>query len=144
MKKYNYFYGKQPIKKDEFKKIDSVNPTGSVFTEYLPNQRAKAEVADNITTLNKTSGKSADEIVTVYRGAPRNQKSIVAGDFVTTNKQLAKDYAGNGIVLEKKVKISDVLDDINEPLGEEYIYKPKIDRPEKRKKYEFISTEKKF
>ena len=117
-------------------KIDSVNPTASVFREYLPNQRAKAKVADNITTLDKTSRKSANEIVTIYRGAPSNQKAIVAGDFVTTNKQLAKDYAGNGIVLEKKVKMSDVLDDINEPLGEEYIYKPKINIPEKEENLE--------
>ena len=133
-------------------KIDSVNPTGSVFREYLPNQRAKAEVADNITTLDKTSRKSANKIVTVYRGAPSNQKAIVAGDFVTTNKQLAKDYAGNGIVLEKKVKMPDLLDDINDPLGQEYIYKPKINIPEKvenleqeAKKYksvdEFIKAE---
>ena len=28
-------------------------------------------------------------------------------------------------MLEKRVKLSDILDDITEPLGEEYIYRPK-------------------
>jgi len=34
------------------------------------------------------------KLITVYRGTNQTQKSIVAGDFVTTNKQLAQDYAG--------------------------------------------------
>lgn len=105
-------------------KLDSLNPTGSVFAKYSPKQRATAELADNITTLDKTMGKSADEMITVYRGSSKGGE-IVPGDFITTNKQLAKDYAGTGKVLEKKVKLSDVLDDIAEPLGEEYIYRPK-------------------
>lgn len=106
-------------------KLDSLNPTGSVFAKYSPKQRATAELADNITTLDKTMGKSADEMITVYRGSSKGGE-IVPGDFITTNKQLAKDYAGNGKVLEKKVKLSDILDDINEPLGEEYIYRPRL------------------
>lgn len=105
-------------------KLDSLNPTGSVFSKYTPKQRATAELADNITTLDKTIGKSADEMITIYRGTSKGDK-IVPGDFITTNKQLAKDYAGTGKVLEKRVKLSDILDDITEPLGEEYIYRPK-------------------
>lgn len=105
--------------------IDSINPTGSVFTVYKPQERATANLAKNITTLDKTMGVSPDELITVYRGAPKTQKNIVAGDFITTNKQLAKDYAGDGIVLSKQIKASEILDDINEPLMEEYIYKPK-------------------
>lgn len=108
----------------EIEPINSVNPTGKIFTEYTPNQRAIAELGENITTLDKTANKKPDELITIYRGAPKNQKEIVAGDFITTNKQLAKDYAGDGIVLEKRVKAKDILDDITEPLGEEYIYKP--------------------
>ena len=104
--------------------LSSVNPTGNVFIEYTPEKRAKMPLADNITTLDKTMNESPNKIITIYRGAPKKQKSIVSGDFITTNKQLAKDYAGTGIVLEKKVKLSDILDDNNEPLGEEYIYKP--------------------
>ena len=111
-------------KQEEKLVLDSLNPTGAVFTEYTPEQRANAVLSDNITTLDKTMNESADKEITIYRGAPKTQKEIVAGDFITTNKQLAKDYAGTGIVLQKKVKLSDILDDKNDPLGEEYIYKP--------------------
>jgi hypothetical protein len=104
--------------------LNSLNPTGSVFSGYSPEARMSAKLGKNITTLDKTSGKSADEIITIYRGAPKNQKEIVGGDFITTNKNLAQDYAGDGNVLSKKVKLKDILDDINEPLGEEYIYRP--------------------
>ncbi len=105
--------------------LNNLNPTGAVFVNYTPEVRANANLANNITTLDKTMEVSPDKIITIYRGAPKNQKEIVAGDFITTNKQLAKDYAGDGVVLSKKVKASEILDDINEPLGEEYIYKPK-------------------
>ena len=104
-------------------KLDTLNPTGSVFADYTPAKRATAELADNITTLDKTMKKPADEMITIYRGTGKGG-DIVAGDFVTTNKQLAKDYAGTGRVIEKKVKLSDILDDLDEPLGEEYIYRP--------------------
>lgn len=108
-------------------KLDTLNPTGSVFAKYTPQQRVSAKLADNITTLDKTMGKSPDEIITIYRGTS-TQKNIVPGDFITTNKQLAKDYAGTGKVIEKKVKLSDILDDLNEPMGEEYIYRPKVNK----------------
>lgn len=74
---------------------------------------------------NKKVKKLPNDIVTVYRGAPKNQKSIVPGDFITTNYDLAKSYAGEGNVLSKKVKASEILDDANESLGEEYIYRPR-------------------
>jgi hypothetical protein len=105
--------------------LNNLNPTGTIFDNYTPEVRANANLANNITTLDKTMEVSPDKIITIYRGAPKNQKEIVAGDFITTNKQLAKDYAGDGVVLSEKVKASEILDDINEPLGEEYIYKPK-------------------
>ena len=118
---YNDFYKPKLSPKDGGGVINNLNPTGSVFTDYNPSQRAELPLGKNITTLDKTMGKSADEIITIYRGGG----DIVAGDFITTNKQLAKDYAGNGKVYEKKVKLSDILDDKTEPLGEEYIYRPK-------------------
>lgn len=127
-------YLKNLLKKSELPTINSVNPTGSIFVKYQPKIRAKANLANNITTLDKTLNVSPDEIITIYRGAPKNQKNIVSGDFITTNYQLAKDYAGDGIVLTKKVKASNILDDIDEPLGEEYIYRtnnPKITSPKK-------------
>lgn len=104
--------------------LDTLNPTGSVFAEYTPAKRASMALGKNITTYDKTAGLKADELVTVYRGTGAGNK-IVPGDFITTNKQLAKDYAGNGKIIETKVKASDILDDITEPLGEEYIYRPK-------------------
>lgn len=103
--------------------ITSVNPSGGIFTEYNPTDRASKMLKKNITTLDVTAKKNPDDYVTVYRGAPKSQKSIANGDFVTTNKQLALDYAGSGHVIEKKVKYSELLDDIDEPLGEEYILK---------------------
>jgi hypothetical protein len=70
------------------------------------------KLGKNITTLDVTSNKQPNEIVTIYRGAPLNQKQIVPGDFITTNKQLAKDYAGSGgHVISKKVKLCCILDD---------------------------------
>ena len=78
----------------------------------------------NITTLDKTMEVSPSEYVTVYRGVPSGVKDISPGDFITTNQQLAKDYAGNGKVISKRVPASHILDDITEPLGEEYIYRP--------------------
>jgi hypothetical protein len=106
--------------------LDSINPTGSVFSEYNPKERATANLANNITTLDKTMRVDPNKIITIYRGAPEKQGKIVAGDFITTNFQLAKDYAGDGIVLKKEVKASEILDDIEDPLMEEYIYRPEI------------------
>jgi len=121
------FWEKATKGMDKTPVIDSLNPTGGLFVDYTPEARMTAKLADNITTLDKTMGKSPDEMITIYRGAPNNQKSIVGGDFVTTNYDLAKSYTGDGNVLSKKVKLSDVLDDIEDPLGEEYLYRPKVD-----------------
>jgi len=105
--------------------INSVNPSGTIFTEYNPSERASARLAENITTLDKTGGGKADDLVTVYRGVPSGENAINPGDFVTTDKRLAKDYAGGGNVVETQVKKGELLDDKTEPLGGEYIYRPK-------------------
>lgn len=104
--------------------LDSVNPTGSVTADYAPEKRATARLGKNMTTLAETAGKSPSDTITVYRGVPKGVNKIVAGDFVTTNKQLAQDYAGDGRVVSRKVKYGDIIDDRTEPLGEEYIYRP--------------------
>lgn len=70
-------------------------------------------------------------------GAPKNQKGINPGDFITTNYDLAKSYTGDGNVLSLKVKAKDVLDDITEPLGEEYIYRPTQAKAEVPKQFNF-------
>ena len=108
--------------------LNELNPTSGVFADYAPDVIAKMKLGENITTLDKTMGKPPDEMITIYRGA-KGQTEIVPGDFVTTNRQLAKDYAGTGDVIERKVRLSDVLDDKTEPLGEEYIYRPQPKPP---------------
>lgn len=109
---------------DEFVKksvLNDLNPTGSIFANYTPEQRAKLQLGENITTLDKTLGGSYNDKIIIYRGG--KGEGIVSGDFVTTNQQLAKDYAGQNKVHKLEVKKGDLLDDITEPLGEEYIYR---------------------
>jgi hypothetical protein len=102
-------------------KIETLNPTGSIFVDYSAEQRDKMPLGKNITTYDKTAGLSPDKKITVYRGVPKNINEIQSGDFVTTNKQLAQDYAGDGKVISKEVRADEILDDKTEPLGEEYI-----------------------
>ena len=108
------------------KSLNSLNPSESgVYEKYLPQERANLPLGENITTYDKTANIKPDDVIEVYRGVPKNaSETLNAGDFITTNKQLAKDYAGNGKVISQKVKASEILDDISEPLGEEYIYRP--------------------
>lgn len=112
------------IQNSQLQTLDSLNPTGSIVVKYDPVSRANAPLGRNIATYDKTSGGSPDDWITIYRGAPKTQKTIVPGDFITTDLRLAKDYAGSGHVIEKRVKKIDVLDAIDEPLGGEYIYRP--------------------
>jgi hypothetical protein len=110
--------------------LNSVNPTGSVFTDYNPGHRATAPLGANMTTLAETKGVHADEPLTVYRGAPVEQHAIVPGDYVTTDPRLARDYAGSGRVLSHGTTHGDVLDDRTEPGGGEYIYRPRTKKRE--------------
>lgn len=105
--------------------LDSLNPTWWLYVKYTPEIRAKAKLWPNITTLDKTMWVSPDKEIIIYRWAPKSQKWIVAWDFVTTNYDLAKSYTWDWNILKLKVKARDVLDDITEPLWEEYIYRPK-------------------
>lgn len=123
-KGYTEFVNSSGKKIGAEKTIDTLNPTGGLFVDYTPKERATMPLGKNITTLAETSGKPANEMVTIYRGAPKNQKSIVAGDFVTTSKDSAKSYTGDGNVIETKVPASHILDDRTEPLGGDYIYRP--------------------
>jgi hypothetical protein len=104
------------------KSLDTLNPTGTVFTKYNPEFRATAPLGGLLTTYDKTAEINPEELVTIYRGAPKGSK-INSGDFVTTNKQLAKDYAGDGDILSMKVRAREIIDDADDPLGEEYIYR---------------------
>lgn len=121
------------------KPITSVNPTGSVFVDYSPETRAKAPLGNNITTLAKTQGKSPNTVITIYRGTVSSQEDIVAGDFITTNRELAKAYGEK--VISKQVKLGDILDDIESPLGEEYLYRPNASEELKYIKYDYTKSE---
>jgi len=113
--------------------LNTLNPTGAnsrsgLSAEYTPNIRATQPLGENIVTINRTMGGSPDDIITIYRGAPKNQKKIVEGDFITDMPELARAYTGDGNVLSMQVRRGDVLDDITEPLGNEYIYRPNADK----------------
>lgn len=118
--------GKSKPKVKDSNVLDTLNPTWWLFVEYTPQTRATMKLWDNITTLDKTLGKSPDEMITIYRWAPKLQKSIVPWDFISTSKEVAKSYIWDDWhIISKQVKIKDVLDDIDEPLlWEESIYRP--------------------
>src|SRR5215467_7015020 len=101
--------------------LTSLNPTGSLFTDYDPASRATSPLGPNLTTLAETKGVHPGTPLRIYRGAPAGQKAIVPGDFITDSPQLAADYAGGGRVLSLDVTHGDVLDDRTEPGGGEYI-----------------------
>lgn len=101
--------------------LNSLNPTGGIFVGYNPKARATAPLGKNMTTLDKTTGGKPTDAIVVYRGG---SGKIVPGDFITTNKQLAQDYAGTGKIATAKVKKGDILDDKTDELGDEYIYRP--------------------
>ena len=105
--------------------LDSLNPTGSIHVDYNPAARATAPLADNLVPLSETMGLDPEAQVTIYRGVPRGvQQQIVAGDFITTNRMLAEDYAGTGDVIEEQVSAADILDDQDDPGSQEYLYRP--------------------
>lgn len=119
--------------KKELPILDTLNPTGAgsrsgLHADYNPQTRASQPLAENMVSIDKTMGGHPDEMITIYRGAPKHQKSIVPGDFITDIKELAQAYTGDGNILSMKVRRGDVLDDINEPLGNEYIYRPNADK----------------
>jgi hypothetical protein len=104
--------------------ITSVNPTGGILVDYRPQDRMIAPLGENMTTLANSMKKNPDTLITVYRGAPETQKGINPGDFISTDRNSALSYAENGNVLSRKVKLGDILDDMDEPLGGDYLYRP--------------------
>lgn len=116
--------------------LTSLNPTGGLMVDYKPSDRATAPLGPNMTTLAATTGRDPDTKITIYRGAPSNQKKIVPGDFITDMKELAEAYTGDGNILSKEVRLGDILDDADEPEGNEYIYRPGADEEIAKKKTE--------
>ena len=109
--------------------LSTLNPSDhGIFEDYVSGReyRATAPLAPNMTTLAETEGLDVDDPVALYRGVPfGSDGTIHPGDFVTTNPQLARDYTGaSGFVIAMKARAGDVLDDLDEPGGEEYIFRP--------------------
>lgn len=103
--------------------LESINPTGGLFFDYDPESRT-GQHGPHVTTLDKAMMVHPDHPVTIYRGAPRLQKDISPGDFITTDQQLAQMYAGEGHVLQKQVPARHVATDPDEWEGGEHIYSP--------------------
>lgn len=122
-------FGDKGSSQESAKTLDTLNPSDhGVFEDYESGRqfRATAPLGENMTTLAETTGNDPDGNITLYRGAPEGSSdTIQPGDFVTTSKQLAQDYAGTGRVISMKAKYGDVLDDKDEPEGDEYIYRPR-------------------
>ena len=108
--------------------LNTLNPTGGLYVDYTPKIRATQPIGKNLVSIDKTMGGSPDDIITIYRGAPKKQKSIVPGDFVSDMREVAQSYTGDNNVLALKVRKGDILDDITESLGNEYIYRPNADK----------------
>ena len=110
--------------------LDSLNPTGTIQTEYGPEHRATAPLAANMVPLSQTQNIDGTETITIYRGVPADvDHTINPGDYITTNRQIAADYAGTGNVIQEDVPAAHILDDLDEPGGEEYIYRPPQETP---------------
>ena len=118
----------KPLKEVKEEILDTLNPTGGIGTSipYTPELRATLPLGKNMTTLAETKGVSPDDMVTIYRGTIKSQKKINPGDFITDDIELAKSYS-SGNILSKEVRYGDILDDLEDPLGMEYLYRPKAD-----------------
>lgn len=111
------------------KVLDTLNPTGTVLTDYDPKSRMTMRLGENMTTLDKTMGVSPTKKITVYRGVPENVNKINPGDYVTTDINSAKSWGNK--VISQEVNAKDVLDDATESLGGDYIYRPSLPQPTK-------------
>jgi GNAT superfamily N-acetyltransferase len=106
--------------------LESINPTGGIFVDYDPQSRTGPH-GSGVITYDKATGSHPDELMTIYRGAPRHQQTINPGDFVTDTEYAARDYAGgNGHVLRMQVPKSHVATDPDEWEGGEHIYSPRL------------------
>ena len=99
-----------------------------LFQEYVPENRTdpgRSNAAED--TPLTDLGFDPEQEIEVYRGVPEDVDSINPGDWVTTLPQLAKDYAGTGKVISKKVKAKDLLADPSsgeDAYTEEMVYNP--------------------
>lgn len=89
----------------------------------LPRFDSLSYLAKNVRALNlnKFPRLKGEDIITVYRGAHPNSRSITAGDWITLDKSTARNYSSN--VQELKVKKSDIVNPGIQ--SDEYIFAPK-------------------
>lgn len=89
----------------------------------LPRFDSLSDLAKNVRALNlnKFPRLKGEDIITVYRGAHPNSRSITAGDWITLDKSTARNYSSN--VQELKVKKSDIVNPGIQ--SDEYIFAPK-------------------
>lgn len=106
-----------------------------IFNEYNPAQRMSEETSNAAENTRLSElGFDPEKEITVFRGVPTGVKGINPGDWVTANKMLAKDYAGNGDVISMKVKHKHLLTDPSAGEGgytEEMVYRPVEDKKPK-------------
>lgn len=119
--------------------ITSVNPTGGVLVDYTPKARMAAPLGKNMRTLAETMKKSPEDTVTIYRGVSKPGRSISPGDFVTTDINSARSYGSK--ILTKKVKLGDIIDDVEQPLGGDYLYRPGASRELKNTTYDYKDSD---
>ena len=86
-----------------------------------PNRASDVVISDDYVPITVEAGYRPDDMITIYRGTVEGQTGLNNGDWVTINKQLAKDYSGNGRVIEAKVKASELYAPKGEG-AEELIY----------------------
>jgi len=117
-------------------KVDTAKSEG-LFVDYYPEKRAVDVTKSNdYHQITKEADYKPDDSITVYRGATDAQSKIADGDWVTTSKQLAKDYAGTGKVIEDKIAAKYLYASKGEGI-EELIYSTKATKiPTKPKSVE--------
>lgn len=106
--------------------LTSVNPTGGIFVDYNPSAHDNLTLGEGMSTFDAMEGIDPDTEITVYRGVPAGvQSELNSGDFITTSKQLAQDYAGNGEVITTKVKAKEIItqEDEHDPDYGEFLYR---------------------
>lgn len=81
--------------------------------------------AESLKVITEMKG-NPDKVITVYRNVPKDSNGkINPGDWVSTSKTYAKNHNPDGIVVETKVKASDIFNEGNSI--DEWSYHPAVD-----------------
>tara|TARA_R110002126_G_scaffold197150_1_gene345078 strand:+ start:421 stop:2088 length:1668 start_codon:yes stop_codon:yes gene_type:complete len=97
------------------------NLAGDIYPDDIYSSKAVQYYGTGSDTMDKETMRllqslrgSPDADVTIYRAVPRGVDNLNAGDWVTVNKQYAKDHGESALggdfdVIEKNVKASDIF-----------------------------------